>query len=205
MFYLGIDLGQRRDHSAIAVLERWDSGRAFLSTTVHCLEVRYLERVPLGTPYTDVAERVRKLVQHESLRGQVAVAVDATGVGAPVMDLLRAARLGCDLTAVSITGGERESQAGSVWNVPKRDLIAGMQVLLERKELKISKHLRDSRALVKELLDMRITKTGGGKVRLGADGGGEHDDLVIALSLACWRAQRRGNGFGGGRLPGVHG
>ena len=89
--------------------------------------------------------------------------------------------------------------------MPKRDLIAGMQVLLERRELKISKHLRDSRALVKELMDMRITKTGGGKVRLGADGGGEHDDLVIALSLACWRAQRRGNGFGGGRLPGVHG
>ena len=52
---------------------------------------------------------------------------------------------------------------------------------------------------------MRITNTSGGKVRLGADGGGEHDDLVIALSLACWRAQRRGNGFGGGRLPGVHG
>ena len=26
-------------------------------------------------------------------------------------------------------------------------------------------------------------------MRMGADGGGEHDDLVIALALACWRAK----------------
>ena len=200
MFYRGVDLGQRRDHTAIAVVERWDAGRPFLTPVMRFLEVRYLERVPLGTPYTLVAERVRELVQDERLAGQVAVAVDATGVGAPVVDLLRAARLGCGVTAVSITGGERESQTGAVWNVPKRDLMAGVQVLLERGELKIAKKLRDSWALVKELLDVRMTSTGGGKVRLGADGGGEHDDLVIALALACWRAQRRTNGYGPGRL-----
>ena len=51
--------------------------------------------------------------------------------------------------AVSITGGERESQTGSVWNVPKRDLIGGVQVLLERGELKISRKLQDSWTLVK--------------------------------------------------------
>jgi hypothetical protein len=28
---------------------------------------------------------------------------------------------------------------------------------------------------------------------VGADGYGEHDDLVIALALACWRARRRQN------------
>ena len=205
MFYLGIDLGQRRDHTAIAVLERWDCGRAFLSSVVHHLEVRYLERVPLGTPYTAVVERVRRLVQHERVAGQVSVTVDSTGVGAPVVDLLREARLGCEVMAVSITGGERENQSGSGWNVPKRDLIAGVQVLLERGELRISSKLRDSRALVKELLDVRMSSGGGGKVRMGADGSGEHDDLVVALALACWKAQRKTNGFGGGRLPGVHG
>ncbi len=201
MFYLGLDLGQRRDHSAIAVLERWDAGRAYLGVAMRCLELRYVERIPLGTPYTGVVERVRRLVQDPQLLGQVAVAVDATGVGAPVVEL----RLGCEVMAVSITGGERENQQGAVWNVPKRDLIAGVQVLLERGELKISRRLEGSWALVKELLDMRMTSTGLGRVRLGADGGGEHDDLVIALALGCWRVQRRGNGFGTSRLPGVHG
>jgi hypothetical protein len=200
MFYMGVDLGQKKDHTAIAVVERWDAGRAFLAPTMKCLEVRYLERVPLGTPYTVVAERVRRMVQSEKLAGQVAVALDATGVGAPVVDLLRAARLGCQVMAVSITGGERESQTASGWNVPKRDLIGGVQVLLERGELKISRKLRDSWTLVKELLDVRMTLAGAGKVRLGADGSGEHDDLAIALALACWRAQRKTNGYGPGRL-----
>jgi hypothetical protein len=31
---------------------------------------------------------------------------------------------------------------------------------------------------------------GGGGVGLGADGCGEHDDLVIALALGCWRARK---------------
>jgi hypothetical protein len=201
VFYVGLDLGQRRDHTAIAVLERWDAERAFLGAEMKFLEVRYLERVPLGTPYTRVVERVRGLVSDSQLAGQVALAVDATGVGAPVVDLLRSARLGCDVTAVSITGGDRVSQTGAVWNVPKRDLIAGVQVLLERGELKIARGLRDSWALVKELLDVRmISSAATGRVRMGADGGGEHDDLVIALALGCWRAGRKNNGFGTRRL-----
>jgi hypothetical protein len=39
--------------------------------------------------------------------------------------VLRSARLGCGVTAVTITGGEKESGSGAAWNVPKRDLIAG--------------------------------------------------------------------------------
>ena len=85
-----------------------------------------------------------------------------------------------------------------------RDLIAGVQVLLEHGELKIAKQLKDACGLVKELLDMRMSVSGStGRVRLGADGGGEHDDLVIALALACWRAKQKGIGYGPGRLPGI--
>jgi hypothetical protein len=36
-------------------------------------------------------------------------------------------------------------------------------------------------------------RAGFSHTRIGADGYGEHDDLVIALSLACWRARRRPN------------
>jgi hypothetical protein len=71
-------------------------------------------------------------------------------------------------------------------SVPKRDLIAVVQVLLEREELKVARGLREL-----------------GVLRLGADGCGEHDDLVIALALACWRAKRGQIGFGAGRLPGI--
>jgi hypothetical protein len=192
MFYLGLDLGKKHDHTAIVIVERWGD---------RLLLVRHLERVPLGTPYTGVVARIREIVK---CPGQWAVVVDGTGVGEPVVDALRRAGLGCEITAVTITGGERESRAGSVCSVPKQDLIAGVQMAMEKGELRVARRLGEAGALVKELLNVRI-KAGlaMGKVRIGADGYGEHDDLVIALALACWRARRRENGFGGGRLPGI--
>jgi hypothetical protein len=33
-----------------------------------------------------------------------------------------------------------------------------------------------------------MTVGASGRARLGADGHGEHDDLAIALALACWKA-----------------
>ena len=76
------------------------------------------------------------------LRGECALVVDATGVGAPVVEMLRAARLGCEIAAVTITGGEKaKRRAGAGWNVPKQDLIAGVQVLLERGELRIARRI----------------------------------------------------------------
>jgi len=128
MFYLGLDLGQKRDHSAICVVERDGQSPKYL--------VRHLERVPLGTPYPAVVRRVRTIINGEP-RGQCAVAVDGTGVGAPIVDQLRDALFSlagpaCDISAVTITGGERETQSGQSWSVPKRDLLAGLQVLLDR-------------------------------------------------------------------------
>jgi hypothetical protein len=199
-YFVGLDLGQRRDHTAIAIVERVDRNRGYEGATFDRMVVRYLERVPLGTTYPQVVERVRTIVESAELRGRCALAVDSTGVGAPVVEMLRAARLGCEVTAVMITSGNKANQAGQVWNVPKRDLISGVQVLLERAELKIAKKMRNVGALVRELMDVRSVTRENGLVRLGADGSGEHDDLVIAVALACWRARRPQNGFGNTRL-----
>jgi hypothetical protein len=87
--------------------------------------------------------------------------------------------------------------------VPKRDLITAVQVLLERDELRIARRIRDVGSLVRELLDMQSTRMDSGRTRLGADGCGQHDDLVIALALACWRARGGQNGYGPAGLPGV--
>jgi hypothetical protein len=203
MFYTGLDLGQRRDHSAIAVVERVERLKPNGPSVFDRLLVRHLERVPLGTPYTAVVARIREIVQHPRLRGQCALVVDGTGVGAPVVDGLRAAKLGCELCAVTITGGDHEHGRDGAWSVPKRDLIAGVQVLLERGELRIAKALIEAGSLVRELLDMRITMAANGRVRLGADGFGEHDDLVIAVALSCWRARRKRIGLVTSRLTGI--
>ncbi len=167
MYFVGLDLGQRRDHSALVIVERIDHRRAFQGTAFDRVLVRYVERLPLGTPYPRVVARVKDIVSSQELWGCCALVVDATGVGAPVVDMLRAARLGCELSAVVITGGDRSASTGSV---PKRDLMAELQVLLENGQLKIGK-LSEGARLMKELGDIRMTGRGG----LGAEGAGEHE------------------------------
>ncbi len=96
-------MGQRQDHTAIAVIER-----------AECLMmVRHIERVALGTPYPMVVASLREMVWRKEVRGRCALVVDGTGVGAPVVDMLRGAGLGCEITAVTITGGERERRGGA--------------------------------------------------------------------------------------------
>jgi len=202
MFYLGLDLGQRVDHTALALVEKLEQRRPYGDPIFEGLALVHAERLPLGVPYPMVVNYVKEVLEKPDLRGQCALVVDSTGVGAPVVEMLRAARLGCELTAVTITGGEKESQGQAGWNVPKQDLFAGVQVLLEAGQLRIAKSLMEVQALVKELMDVRMKGRESGRVRLGADGSGQHDELVIALSLACWKAKRmeRKNSFGTQRL-----
>ena len=189
-----MDLGQRRDHSAIAVVEyRHDQEER---------RVVSVERVPLGTPYPQVVERVRETVDFVKQRGSCMLTVDATGVGAPVVEMLNTGPLRMGAWAVTITGGEnaKASNANGRWNVPKRDLIARVQVLLERGQLRIAKGLATAESLRRECQDMRMEVSAAGRTRMGAEGAGQHDDLVIAMALACWRAAQGMNGFGGVRI-----
>jgi hypothetical protein len=202
MFYVGMDLGQRRDYTAIAVVERRDLTLAYREPKFHSVAVRHVERLALGTPYAAVVARVREIVQSDALRGDCSLTVDATGVGNPVVEMLRAARIGCEICAVTITGGQQPHSHSGGWSVPKQDLFAYIQVLLEKGELRIARDLRGARMLLRELMDVQERLKSNGVTRVGADGYGEHDDLVIALALACWKAKRTRELFGPGRLPG---
>ena len=89
--FLGVDLGQAADFTAVAVVELvessgdWDPA-VYAWKKKTALWLRYLERAPLGTPYPDVAERVAAITRNEKLAGRCQLAVDATGVGRPVVD-----------------------------------------------------------------------------------------------------------------------
>ena len=193
-FYVGVDLGQKQDYTAIAVVERAEiwAGRDAVSWEP-VIEVRqslrHLERVALGTSYQEVVRRVREVARSGELAGRCTVVADATGVGGPVMDLLRGAELGCELVAVTITAGEKASRASGGWHVPKRDLVVGLQVMLEAGALRIAADLREGDTFVRELMEMRVRVTGARREQFGAWREGTHDDLVLAAALACWRAK----------------
>jgi hypothetical protein len=179
-FYLGLDLSQARDYSAIAVAERrvlLTGARdpiTYLDGTRTRVFIRYLERIPLRTPYPDVVERVRTVVQRYAGRN-LQVVMDATGVGAAVRDMLARAQLGAPVFGVTITGGHRVSTSSyGGYHVPRYDLLANLRVLLEKRMLTIDATGAIAAALRAELL------------RWGRRSA--HDDLVFAAALACWKA-----------------
>jgi hypothetical protein len=153
--------------------------------------VGHLERVPLGTPYpgivAHVARRLRRLPTGTEL------AIDFTGVGRPVFDMFAAA--GLSATGVLITGGTSETYDGVIIGVPKLSLISRVQALLHEGRLKIHRDLAEAAELVRELQDYRIEFTASGSLTFHARAG-RHDDLVLALAIAAWRAYGSGPGDG---------
>ena len=123
------------------------------------------------------------------LKGVTELIVDATGVERPVVDLLSA--LGLRPRAVTITAGDAETRDGAAWRVPKRDLVIGLQVLLQAKLLKVAEALPDWPICARELvafnvkIDPLTAHDSYGYAREGI-----HDDLVLAVALACWAARK---------------
>jgi len=64
-----------------------------------------------------------------------------------VVDLLRRARPAAVLMPVTFTNGQTETTDQGFYRVPKRDLIIGLRVVLQRGELKIAAGLPVSASL----------------------------------------------------------
>jgi hypothetical protein len=184
-FVVGADLGQSRDYSAIAVVEWLAATNPVKSTPLPAVfAVRHLERLPLGTPYPQVAARLVTLFDREPLAGGTLV-VDETGVGRPVADLLRTLPLRAALCPLTITSGSRaRMELNGRWRVPKKLLVANVQRLLGTGRLKVAEGLPEARALLRELKDFRVMITAKANETFGAGSHGGHDDLVLAVALA---------------------
>lgn len=193
-YFVGLDLGQENDHSAIAGLERvWKRSYSRNMVTWEFdpddevqLRLRYLERIPLGTAYPKVVERVATICRSLARRGRCGLAADATGVGAGIVDMLKAADLGATtaLLPVVITSGDHAHYQHGRHRVPKINLVAGLQTVLGREELTVAADLREFGRLVEEMRGFGAKLTEGRAQSFG----GKKDDLVIALALAVWGA-----------------
>jgi len=138
--------------------------------------------------------------------------IDYTGVGRPVFDLFRYS--GVSPVGLLITSGVTEATIDGIAHVPKLVLISQLQTLLHEGRLKIQKDLPEAKILVGELMDFRVQYTAGGHLTFNAREG-RHDDLVLALAIACYVAAGGGLRYrglmefyegqlGGGVLPPKH-
>ena len=188
---IGVDLAQSVDATAILIgqLFEVDEGQR---NALH-LHVRHLELLPRNTTYTDQVDRLAALRFTSGIEGleRCPMIVDATGVGRPVVDLLR--DRGLNPTPVTFTAGDRSSFDDElrIHRVPKKSLVASLCVMLEKKRLKFAHDLPALDVLLDELQNFELQVSASGHVSFNARSG-SHDDTVSALSLACWWALDHG-------------
>jgi len=191
---LGLDIGQRVDPTALAALEVGLRPREDRKGTEAHYTARYLARLPLGTSYPRVAARVAEVATGIARRTgtRPILYVDATGVGTPVLDALRAAQVPARIVGVFFTHGDRrvlDDASGEV-RLGKSWLVTRLQVLLQGGRLHLPR-TDEAAALQQELLDYEIRIDTDANDKYGAFKVGSHDDLVTALGLACQVEPRR--------------
>ena len=178
MYILGLDLGQVRDYTALSIIEKIAKPEQKTGDPVY--HVRKLERTR-GTSYPDVVDRTGAILG--KLPG-ASLVCDATGVGAPVVDMF--VKVGLKPIRIYIHGGDRVAHEDKSWRVPKRDLVAVLQVLLQNQRLKIAPGpLSD--ILASEMLNFKCKidpETAHDSYSAWRED--EHDDLVLSVALAAW-------------------
>ena len=130
-------------------------------------------------------------VRHRYSIPKVRLYIDKTGVGAAVTELFTQRNI--RYTGITITGGEKAGRRGKDHTVPKRDLVAALEVPFETGELQVAEGLELWPTLREELLNFRRKinlKTAHDSYEHWRDS--DHDDLVLACALACWGARRTG-------------
>ncbi len=157
----GLDLGQVADYSALIIVER----------------------------YAVVVADVGKILGRFAKDARLRFNLDATGVGVAILDLFKLARskgeLCCSPRAITITSGAEPSKDGST--VPKVDLVARVETLLEADRLAVAPGVKLAPEIRRELAGFKAKTSSTGHHAFEA-GGGAHDDLVLALAIALWGA-----------------
>jgi len=102
---------------------------------------------------------------------------------------------------VLIAAGDAVSEEAGRRRVPKRDLAGVLQVLLQTRRLKIAEALPEAKILASEREAFQVKITAAANDQYGAWREGQHDDLVLAVALACWWAERNPPHEGIGCIP----
>jgi hypothetical protein len=179
LYSIGLDLGMSVDHSAVVVVQ-YES-----LTKVH--NVVYHQRFPLEIGYPRIIDAVCELYHLTNSVGQSCLLIDQTGVGHPIFESFRKKGLGP--IGVNITSGVDEvKKSMKRYNVPKRNLVDSLKVILQERKLRIAAGISHTDYLIEELLNFELRYSQHGNDIYGSSR--HHDDLVVALMLPLWFRER---------------
>jgi len=199
-FCLSVDLGSENDYTAFSLIERVEKVQGNDIPSYNSRPIReepiivtselhlvHMERVPLKTPYPTIVEKIGFIVNRPEFVDNIALIVDRTGVGIPVIQMMY--QRGLAPIGITIHGGERVTTSKDNYGVPKRDLVTALLNAYYMKRFKTKSP--EEMPIIKEFRDelagfqMKINKlTGTDSYEAWLER--IHDDLVISAALGCW-------------------
>jgi hypothetical protein len=200
-YYVGLDLGQVSDYTAISVLKqsRPPLARPDDDYQPASYTIAHLDRFR-GVPYPEVVRRVKELLGRPELHPVKPERVRVSGnyrlVDEPArpVDMFVNAKMPGELVPLTITSGSgsrRDSYAVGVlgWWVAKLELVGCVQACLQGGRLKCVPALSLAPVLTRELQDFQVRITASANETFSARENA-HDDLLLATATALWAAER---------------
>jgi len=167
---IGLDIGMKADYSALVCLNLREK------------RVSAIQRWKLGTSLLKVADDSVSI--NSQLNADVML-IDATMNHSVYENIRKQSRI--QVIPITITAGNKQSKNRfGGWNVSKTRLIHTLMNAIENKRFTIPS---DPPELMNELMTMKSAISKAGNLKYEASPG-NHDDLVMALTLAVWWAYK---------------
>ncbi len=191
---IGLDVGRAVDFSALCVLSRWyrllppdaipnPEGVQAMYTIIEAY------RFPLQTEYDRITEAVANIWERPSISTNRRICVvDHTGVGAPVVEMIRKRHV--NTIGINITGGNAVTKSDErTFNIPKATLVTTLVQYFQSGRIKIAIDEPEAEELSRQLesFGYRIDRLTGHTSYESLEGK-VHDDMVISVALALYWA-----------------
>lgn len=149
--------------------------------------VRFMELIPARTPYPRIAERLGQVVDNLHLqaaqyKARVIMYVDVSGLGEPIVDLIKAKA--DPIYTVYLSANDKRTEHKDRITIGKGWLIARLQVLFQGARVSIPR-TEATTQLVEELLAYSLDPSPTDNELTGSFIVGSQDELLTALGLAC--------------------
>ncbi len=196
--FLGLDLGKRSDHSALADVYRGmrlgkdglpeRSPKGDNLYRYHCSK---LHRWVKGTDYTQVIDDIEERLKSDHYPDPTRLVIDATGVGGGVVEMFANRAIPkLQIIPVMITPGStygriKVCRGLQGYSVAKYLIASTMQAVFQGRHIKIEKDDPHAKLLFKELMDFQVKLTTAGNQQF-EHRDGAHDDIVLALAIVLW-------------------
>lgn len=176
----GMDIGKVKDPAVMCCLSSRPGIARSDGDPLPVWNVHRIEALPLGTPYAVQAAYAA------SAASVAPVAMDATGIGAAVLEATRnmaTADVVDRIIGITWTGGNQGRHESADWKVAKNVLIHNLVRAIDHDGIRIHPRTSGAATLTKQMRTFVRDLKGNGAANALS---GHHDDYIAALMIAAY-------------------